>query len=70
MRQHIPIWFFAGVLFLIYGIVITATGVYELSHPPYPVPELNNLHAPIWWGAFMGVAGLWYTIHFRPRGGK
>jgi len=23
---------------------------------------LYNLHAPIWWGALMGIAGLAYTI--------
>ena len=28
---------------------------------------LNNLHAPIWWGALLTVAGLGYTIGFRPR---
>jgi hypothetical protein len=28
---------------------------------------LYELHAPIWWGAFMGAAGLTYTIKFWPR---
>jgi len=26
---------------------------------------LYELHAPIWWGAIMTVAGLFYTIRFR-----
>ena len=67
MRESISIWFFAGVLFFVYGVIITAEGVWELSHPPAHPPVLFSLHAPIWWGAMMGVAGLVYAIHFRPR---
>lgn len=67
MRQTISIWFFSGMLFLIYGIIITAQGIWELSHPLIHPPVLASLHAPIWWGAMMGVAGLAYTVHFRPR---
>lgn len=67
MRGSISIWFFSGVLFLIYGILITAQGLWELSHSPARPPVLFSLHAPIWWGAMMGVAGLVYAIHFRPR---
>ena len=66
MRHPISIWFFSGVLFLIYGVIITAQGVWELSHPPAILPTLFSLHAPIWWGAMMGIAGLIYTIYFRP----
>jgi hypothetical protein len=67
MRDSISIWFFGGVLFLIYGVIITAEGLWELSHPLVHPPVLNELHAPIWWGAFMGAAGLTYTIKFWPR---
>ena len=67
MRESISIWFFGGVLFFVYGVIITTEGVWELSHPPVHPPVLFSLHAPIWWGAMMGVAGLAYAIHFRPR---
>jgi hypothetical protein len=67
MREPIQIWFFAGVLFLFYGIIIAAEGLWELSHPLLRPPVLYSLHAPIWWGAMMGVAGLIYTINFWPR---
>jgi hypothetical protein len=70
MRESISIWFFGGILFLIYGVIITAQGVWELSHPPLQPPVLFSLHAPIWWGALMGVAGLFYTIRFWPRRGR
>lgn len=67
MRESISIWWFAGLLLLSYGIVIFITGVYELSHPLLHPPVLNRLHAPIWWGAVLAVAGLWYLVHFHPR---
>jgi hypothetical protein len=67
MRAEISIWFFGGVLFLIYGVIIFAEGLWELSHPLVNPPVLNYLHAPIWWGAMMGVAGLSYTVRFWPR---
>ena len=68
MRGHdASIWFFSGILLLSYGVIITATGLWELGHPPAHPPVLYNLHASIWWGAIMTIAGLVYTIHFRPR---
>lgn len=67
MRQSISIWFFSGVLFLIYGVIITVQGIYELIHPPAHPPVLFGLHAPIWWGAMIGIAGLVYTIRYWPR---
>ena len=67
MRGHIQIWFFSGILLLTYGALITGTGIWELSHPLVNPPVLNDLHAPIWWGAIMTVAGLLYVVRFRPR---
>jgi hypothetical protein len=67
MREPVSIWFFGGVLFLIYGLLITATGLWELGHPPAHLPELYHLHASVWWGGTMGIAGLVYTLKFRPR---
>jgi hypothetical protein len=65
-RQRIlPVWFFTGVLLLIYGILVLASGLAEWSSPPDVA--LANLHAPVWWGAIMTVAGLIYTLTFRPR---
>ena len=38
MPKNISIWFFTGALLLIYGVLILATGVWALSHPPeHPV---------------------------------
>lgn len=60
----IPVWFFVGVLLLIYGVLIFISGLAEWSHPPDTA--LAHLHAPVWWGALLIVLGGAYTILFRP----
>ena len=63
-HQIIPVWFFVGVLFLVYGVLILGSGLAEWSHPPATV--LANLHAPVWWGALLIVLGALYCSRFRP----
>ena len=67
MKGHVQIWFFSGILLFVYGVLITGTGLWELSHPLPNPPQLAQLHAPIWWGAIMIVGGLFYVLKFRPR---
>ncbi len=63
----IPIWFFIGVLLVIYGAMILGYGVFEWITGGYaPVVQLTNLHAPVWWGGILLVLGLFYTLKFRP----
>jgi FtsH-binding integral membrane protein len=62
---HLSIWFFVGVLLTTYGVLITAAGVYGLSHPPDV--KLANLHADLWWGVILFLLGLTYVIIFNPR---
>ena len=64
----IPVWFFVGVLFLVYGVLILGSGLAEWSHPPATV--LSNLHAPVWWGALLIVLGAVYCAAFRPGRNK
>lgn len=64
-KHHIiPVWFFVGVLFLIYGVLIFITGLTEWSHPAPTV--LADLHASVWWGALLTVLGAVYCLLFRP----
>jgi len=64
----IPIWFFIGVMLLIYGVLIVGYGFFELATGSYPPGvELTNLHTPIWWGGILLVAGLLYVVKFNPR---
>lgn len=62
----IPIWFFIGVLLVVYGVLILAEGVIEVATGVYPPVQLNELHAPLWWGGLMTVLGVFYVVKFRP----
>jgi hypothetical protein len=65
-KHHIiPVWFFVGLLLLIYGALILISGLAEWSSPPPTV--LAELHAPVWWGGLMVVLGVSYVAIFRPR---
>jgi len=65
-KHHIlPVWFFTGVLLLVYGCLILASGLAEWANPPDTA--LAGLHAPVWWGGLMALVGLFYTLTFRPR---
>jgi hypothetical protein len=67
-EHQVPIWFFIGVLLLIYGVLIAASGTYGAIQPP-PVEQrvaLWDLHADIWWSLFMAAVGLFYCIRFNP----
>lgn len=70
MEKHlIPVWFFVGVLLLVYGVMILASGISEWSSPPDTV--LANLHAPVWWGGVLVVVGAAYTfVHWPGRGAR
>ncbi|MGC1484161.1 MAG: hypothetical protein WA789_10230 [Candidatus Acidiferrum sp.] len=60
----IQVWFFVGIMFLLYGLLILGSGIAEWPHPPNTV--LSNLHAPVWWGGLMTLLGAAYSIRYRP----
>ena len=62
----ISIWFFIGVLLVVYGALIMGYGIYELATGQLANVVLANLHAPLWWGAMLEALGLFYSIRFRP----
>jgi hypothetical protein len=65
--SRISIWFFIGVLLVVYGAMILGAGLVEWTSGNYPAGvELNELHAPIWWGGLLELLGLFYVIKFRP----
>jgi hypothetical protein len=64
----VSVWFFIGVLLLIYGVLILGAGIYALSNPPDV--KFAELHAEIWWGALLIVMGLFYSIRFAPGKGR
>jgi hypothetical protein len=69
--ERTPIWFFIGLLLAFYGVLIFAVGLFEWSSGRYPLGvQLNQLHAPVWWGALLFLLGLFYLVRFRPRRNK
>jgi hypothetical protein len=68
--SKIPIWFFIGVMLLVYGVMVLSYGLYEVFARTLAPVELNYLHTPVWWGALLLVAGLAYTVKFRPGRGS
>ena len=65
-KHHmLPVWFFIGVILVIYGLMICVTGISELSTPPDTV--LASLHAPIWWGIILAIVGAVFVQQHRPR---
>ena len=62
----ISIWFFIGVSLLVNGLLILASGIYELIYPPAAPVVLFHLHAGIWWGGLLAAIGAFYCIHFAP----
>lgn len=63
-KQRVSIWFFIGILLSIYGVLITATGLYGLHHPPSV--KLAELHAGLWWGILLLAIGAGYSYAFFP----
>jgi hypothetical protein len=60
------IWYFIGILLLVYGVLIFATGIYEVFRPPAREVVLASLRPAIWWGALLIVVGAFYSIRFSP----
>ncbi len=63
--RMLPVWFFVGIIFLIYGVIILITGLLEIHHPPATVMAAE-LHPTIWWGAILTALGGFYVFYFGP----
>ena len=66
----VSIWFFIGVLLLVYGILILGAGLWELSSPAEHPVVMAGLHANIWWGVLLIAMGAVYTLKFSPKKGN
>lgn len=66
----LSIWFFVGLSLLVNGLLIFASGIYELIRPPAAPVVLFHLHASVWWGGLLAVAGAAYCMYFAPGKGR
>ena len=51
------IWWFIGLMFIAYGVIIFATGIYYWFNPA-SAHALNHYHPAIWWGALLFIVGI------------
>jgi hypothetical protein len=56
-RQPLSIWFFIGLLVIVYGFLIMGAGCWGLFFPPEHPVVMEGLHMDLWWSALMIVFG-------------
>ncbi len=56
------IWFFVGWILLLIGLVELSAGIYNLYFPSGENIKLIDLHANIWWGIIIIIAGIVYLL--------
>ncbi len=54
------IWYFVGLIMSAIGLIEVLAGIYDLYFPSAQDIRLANLHANIWWGVMILIAGLVY----------
>jgi hypothetical protein len=62
-----PIWYFVGLILLIMGLIIVASGIYQMMNPPESKTILSELNPDLWWGIIMTAAGTIYLIANRGK---
>ena len=63
-KQEISVWFFIGVLLVIYGFLIIGA---TLTSGVQDNVVFAEYHIGTWWGALLLVIGAFYSVTFRPR---
>lgn len=56
-KQMISVWAWVGIILLIYGAIVTGSGVYYAIGTP-ATTVLGELNPGAWWGCIMLVSGL------------
>jgi hypothetical protein len=69
-KKPIAIWFFIGLLLTVYGVLILASGLYDLVAGVRRDTVLAEVHFGVWWGMLLIVIGLVYLYFFSPRRSK
>ncbi len=59
-KRSLSIWSFVGFIFIIYGLILTATGLYYIAKPPTGI-ALAHLNPSLWWGILLLIVGLLFN---------
>jgi hypothetical protein len=62
-QESVSIWIWVGLVLCTYGLLVLATGLYQLSQPPTTV--LGSLRPGIWWGGLMLIVGALFLLADR-----
>jgi len=65
--ERLDVWFFVGIMSLMYGVVLLAYGAYAWLGGHEAPTVLNNLHPTFWWGILLTIFGGFFTYRHRPR---
>ena len=66
----ISIWFFIGIVLVVYGALILSAGIYGWLVPSAHPVVLAKLHVGVWWGALLLLLGIIYVAKFFPKRGN
>ena len=62
-----PIWYFVGLFLTATGVIVLASGIYDLVNPPVQKTVLADLHAGVWWGGVILLAGVIFFLTNRKK---
>lgn len=66
-KHSLSIWFFVGIMLVIYGIIILIANIPAFSSPSSnPHVVLEQLHSGAWWGALLLLLGIVFLIPHWP----
>jgi hypothetical protein len=65
-ESPLPVWFFIGILLILYGFLIIGQGMWELFVPPVRPVVLAELWPALWWGSLIMVIGGIFVGRFSP----
>ena len=68
MQRTFEVWFYIGAMLALYGVILTAAGVFQWIHPPHAV--LAEKHATFWAGVLLLVIGSIYATAYWPKPGS
>lgn len=68
--ETLSIWFFVGIMTLVYGLVLLVYGAYAwFGGHEIATVKYSELHPTFWWGLLLTLFGGFYTLRFRPNRG-
>jgi hypothetical protein len=67
--ESLSIWFFVGMMMLLYGIVLLPYGAWAWFSNHEANTVLHDLHPTFWWGVLITAFGGYYTARFWPKRG-